>query len=140
MSMNSFMQKFRNAIYKFSYGIHGSDQFSKFLLYGGLALFLVYVITGLRILYTLSLIMLIYNCFRILSKNHTKRYQENQAFLFYKGKVDAKFALQKRKWNERKTHVFYKCPKCKMVMRLPKGRGKIEITCPKCKNNFIKKT
>ncbi|MBE6877629.1 MAG: hypothetical protein E7488_00465 [Ruminococcaceae bacterium] len=138
--MNSFLQKLKSSLYRFSYGRYGSDAFSKFLLYSGLGIFLIYAITGIRLLYTLALVTLFYNCFRILSKNHQKRYQENQAFLFYKGNFDSRFALQKRMWNERKTHVFYKCPKCKTVMRLPKGRGKIEIICPKCKNNFIKKT
>lgn len=138
--MNSFLQKLKNSLYKFSYGRYGSDQFSKFLLYGGLALFFIYAITGIGLLYTISLVILIYNCFRILSKNHQKRYQENQVFLIYKGKFDSKFALQKRKWNERKTHKFFKCSKCKTVVRVPKGRGKIEITCPKCHNTFVKKS
>ena len=138
--MNNFLQKLKTSMYRFSYGRHGSDQFSKFLLYDGLGLFFIYAITGIRILYTLSLVMLIYNCFRILSKNHTKRYQENQAYLFYKGKVTSRFALQKRMWNERKTHKFFKCSKCRTVVRVPKGRGKIEITCPKCHNTFVKKS
>ena len=138
--MNNFMQKLRNSMYRFSYGRHGSDQFSRFLLYSGLGLFVIYFLTGIRLLYTLSIVVLFYNCFRILSKNHTKRYQENQAYLFYKGKFDAKFALQKRMWNERKTHRFFKCTKCKTVVRVPKGRGKIEISCPKCHNTFIKKS
>ena len=134
------MQKLKSSLYRFSYGRYGSDELSKFLLYGGLGLFLIYSITKVRFLYTLSLVMLIYNCYRSLSKNHQKRYMERQAYLVYKGKFDSKFALQKRKWNERKTHRFFSCPSCKTVVRVPKGRGKIEITCPKCHTNFIKKS
>ena len=138
--MNNFLQKLQSSIYRFSYGRHGRDDFSKFLIISGLVIFLIYEIFEIHFLYPLSLALMFYSLFRILSKNHTKRFQENQVFLFYKSKFDKKFALQKRMWNERKTHRFFKCPKCKTVVRLPKGKGKIEITCPKCSNRFIKKT
>lgn len=138
--MNNFLQKIRSTMYRISYGRYGNDAFSKFLLFGGLGLFVIYLLTGVRLLYTLAVIMLFYNIFRIYSKNFAARRKELDTYLFYKNKFDSKFALQKRKWNERKTHKFFKCPTCKTVVRLPKGKGKIEITCPKCKTNFIKKT
>ena len=130
----------REKFYRFMAGRNGMDALAKAENTLILILLIISIFTRLPFLYPLAILLMVHMYFRVFSKNTAKRYQENQAFLFYKGKVDAKFALQKRKWNERKTHVFYKCPKCKTVMRLPKGRGKIEITCPKCKNNFIKKT
>ena len=138
--MNNFLQKLQSAMYKISYGRYGKDEFSRFLLWGGLGLLVVHMITGVRLFYTLALVMLVYNIFRIYSKNFTNRRKELDTYLFYKHKFDSKFALQKRMWNERHTHKFYKCSKCKTVVRLPKGKGKIEITCPKCNNRFIKKT
>ena len=138
--MNNFLQKLRASLYRFSYGRYGNDEFSRFLLYSGLGLFVIHTVTRIRFLYTLALLVILYNCFRTLSKNHQKRYMERQAYLAYKAKFDSKFALQKRMWNERKTHRFFSCPGCKTVMRVPKGKGKIEITCPKCHNNFIKKS
>ena len=138
--MNNFLQKLKTELYKFSYGRYGNDELSRFLLYSALALFVLNAITKVGIFYTISLVLIVYNCFRSLSKNHQKRYMERQVYLLYKGKFDSKFSLQKRKWNERKTHKFFKCPSCKTVVRVPKGRGKIEITCPKCHKNFIKKS
>ena len=138
--MNNFLQKLKTELYKFSYGRYGNDELSRFLLYSALALFVLNAVTKVGIFYTISLVLIVYNCFRSLSKNHQKRYMERQVYLLYKGKFDSKFALQKRKWNERKTHKFFKCPSCKTVVRVPKGRGKIEISCPKCHNTFIKKS
>lgn len=138
--MNNFLQKLRNTMYRLSYGRYGTDAFSRFLLIGGLGLFLIYLLFGIKLLYSLAIIMLFYNVFRSYSKNFERRRKELDIYLFYKGKFDSKFALQKRMWRERKTHKFFKCPACKTVVRVPKGRGKIEITCPKCHTNFIKKS
>lgn len=138
--MNNFLQKIQNTMYRISYGRYGNDEFSRFLLIFGLGMWAVYLFTGINILYTLSFVVLAYNIFRIFSKNHAKRYKEREIFLFYKSKFDSKFALQKRIWRERNTHKFFKCPTCKTVVRVPKGRGKIEIDCPKCHNKFIKKS
>ena len=134
------MQKLRNAMYKISYGRYGTDEFSKFLLYGGLGVFAVYLITGINIFYFAAMLFLVYNVFRSYSKNFESRRKERDIYLFYRSKANAKLALQKRKWNERHTHCFFKCPCCKTVVRVPKGKGKIEISCPKCNNKFIKKT
>lgn len=41
---------------------------------------------------------------------------------------------------QRKTHRFFKCPECGVTVRVPKGKGKIKITCPKCKNAFVRNT
>ena len=48
--------------------------------------------------------------------------------------------ITKTRWKQRKTHKFYRCPKCKTWLRVPKGRGKITITCVKCANKFDKTT
>lgn len=138
--MNNFLHKLRSTMYRLLYGRYGTDQFSRFLLIGALVLWAVSIVTGIHFLNTVSMLLLIYNIFRSYSKNFEKRRKELDTYLFYKNKFDKKFALQKRMWNERNTHKFFKCPTCKTVVRVPKGRGKIEITCPKCSNHFIKKS
>ena len=138
--MNNFMQKFKSALYKISYGRYGTDELSRFLLISGLVCFGLFFITGVGFLYPLSIMLLIYNVFRSYSKNYNKRYKEREIYLFYKSKADKKISLYRRMWNERKTHKFFKCPTCKTVVRVPKGRGKIEISCPKCHNNFVRKS
>ena len=134
------MNKFRQFMYKIMYGRYGVDEFSRFLIKASLVAMVINLITGLRIFYYIFMVLIIYNCFRVYSKNHYKRQQELSAFLVLKRQTDNKLALQKRIWNERHTHRFFSCPKCKTTVRVPKGRGKIEITCPKCHNSFIKKS
>ena len=138
--MNNFLEKLRSVMYRLFYGRYGTDQLSRFLLFGSLGLFVLNMLTGLRIFYSFAIVFMFFNIFRSYSKNFEKRRRELDVYLFYKHKIDSKFALQKRFWKERKTHRFFSCPNCKTVVRVPKGRGKIEITCPKCKNNFIKKS
>jgi len=134
------MNRFKQFMYRFMYGRYGADQFSRFLLVASFVAMILHFILGWRILYYIFLAIIIYNCFRMYSKNIYKRQQELAAYLTFKRKFDSKIALQKRKWNERHTHRFFACPVCRTTVRVPKGRGKIEITCPKCKNTFIKKS
>ena len=122
------------------YGRYGADEFSKFTLIAGGVLFVLYTLTGFHFLYIAFMATVIYNCFRMFSKNRYKRQMELQAYYILKNKFNAKTAIYKRMWRERKTHRFFACPVCKTVVRVPKGRGKIEISCPKCHNNFIKKS
>ena len=65
---------------------------------------------------------------------------ENQKFLQHTSKIRGFFAKQKYMATQHKTHHIYKCPNCKQKIRVPKGKGKIEIRCPKCQTTFIKKS
>lgn len=138
--MNNFMQKFRNTLYKIMYGRYGSDEFSKFLLIFSIILFFVSSLFDSKVIYVIAMLLAIYNIFRCYSKDFAKRRQERDLYIFYKNKFASKTSLQRRKWRERKTHSFFACPNCGTIVRVPKGRGKIEITCPKCNTSFIKKT
>ena len=75
-----------------------------------------------------------------LSRNVSKRYEENQRYLNAKYRAVVKKNNLKKRWAQRSTYRFFKCPQCKQTVRVPKGRGKICITCPKCKTEFIKKS
>lgn len=66
--------------------------------------------------------------FRMLSRNTYKRYQENRKYLQF---------LERIKDRE---HKYFDCPRCRQPVRVPRGKGKIAITCPKCKEKFIRKT
>ncbi len=126
---------------QFMYGRYGLDPFSKFLLIAGLVLLFV---SGLfehgEILYLFSLVLLVYSYFRIFSKNHTKRYAENQAYLKYTAGFRKKWMSLKSNFVQRKDYHIYKCPSCGQKIRIPRGKGKIEIRCPKCSTHFIKKS
>lgn len=91
-------------------------------------------------MYILGWAAIIYCYFRIFSKNITKRYAENQKYLAKTYKLRSFFYKQKELMKQRKVYHIYKCPSCKQKIRIPRGKGKIEVRCPKCGTTFIKKS
>ena len=134
----------RERIARFMAGRNGNDQFNVFLLVAGLVLILVssfFKKTAFGgIMTVLVLGVLGYCYFRMLSKNVYKRAGENAAYLRRKEAVKKFFRCQKERWVQRKDYRFFTCPKCRAMLRVPKGRGKIKIMCRKCGNSFIRKT
>lgn len=135
--MRNFLMNLTGKIRKFFYGRNGFDDLAKLSLILSIVVFLIYGFwpRGIVkvILSFIYLALLVYAYFRILSKKVYKRVQENRKYL---GAVK----MTKTRWQQRKTHKFYRCPKCKTWLRVPKGRGKIEITCVKCATKFEKRT
>ncbi|MBR6656917.1 MAG: hypothetical protein IKL18_01945 [Oscillospiraceae bacterium] len=129
------LQKLR----EFMYGRYGTDQLSFALIGGGFAFYVLYVFTRSRLLYLVSLVLYGIAVFRTLSKNHTKRRIENQKFMNLWYKLKNKWVGIRADFEERKTYKHFKCPACGQKIRIPRGRGKVEIRCPKCSNRFIKK-
>lgn len=135
-----------NRLQRFMYGRYGgNDQLSMFLF--GLYLVLVVLNMFLRrtaagvVLQMLGLLVVIFYFYRCLSKNIYKRSAENQKFLKLWNPVKNYFKFLKMSFDERNgVKKLYRCPKCHQTIRVPKGRGKIAITCPKCRFEFIKKT
>ncbi len=125
---------------RFMSGRYGTDDFSKFILGASLVLMVLNLFLRFRFLNTVILLLLVYVYFRMFSKNIQKRYQENAKYLQAKERVASVFQKEKRIAQDRKTHHIYKCPNCKQKIRVPKGKGKICITCPKCKTEFTKKS
>lgn len=122
------------------YGAYGPDSLNRVLLIGALAAMVLSIFTGWDILYLVALAALVYSYFRLFSKNYTKRYAENQLFLKSTEGIRQFFNTQKRMVRQRKTHHIYKCPNCKQKIRIPKGKGKIAVKCPKCSTEFIKQS
>lgn len=135
-----FLQKLQNWLRNFMMGRYGADQLNMALLILALILTLLSSITGWAIFSTIGTVLLIWSIFRMYSRNISARYQENMKFLPYWQKMTAQLNFMKQQWRDRKTYRYYKCPQCKQVLRVPKGRGKIRISCPKCKAELIRKT
>ena len=129
----------KEKFYRFMQGRYGNDQFNRFLMVLVIVCFALSLF-GVRPLYVLGITLLIYAYFRLFSKNIYKRRQENAVYLRYEYKVRQWFATFKRDMEQRKTHHIYRCPSCKQKIRIPRGKGKIEIRCPKCGQTFIKKS
>lgn len=124
--------KITAAIRQFMQGRYGTDKLNTAILLAGLAACVLQILLPGALL-KLTLMLFSYLCmgwaiFRALSRNTYKRYQENRKYLRF---------LEKIKDRE---HRYFDCPRCRQSVRVPRGKGKISITCPKCKEKFIKKT
>ena len=95
---------------------------------------------SLSIQFPEDLALLIVCYYRIFSKNHQKRYEENQKFLAARARFLSWFQKEKYLLGQRKDYRIYTCPGCKQKIRIPKGKGKIVVKCPKCHTEFTKKS
>lgn len=133
----------KEKLMRFMYGRYGIDSFGKCTISIGL---LAIILAGFMnnragsILSLIAWVCIIYSYFRMFSRNTYKRATENQTYLAKTYKLRCFFARQKNMIAQRKTHHIYKCPSCKQKIRVPRGKGRIEIRCPKCSTTFIKKS
>ncbi len=134
------MQKFTMKLQQFMAGRYGSDKFSLFLNIVGLIFAFFGNFKSLRFFYFIGLGIIIYGLYRAMSKNFEARRKELNWYLRVSEKPRAEIKLLGNKIRDRKTHKYFKCKSCKTVLRVPKGRGKIEVTCPKCNTKEITKT
>ena len=123
---------------RFMYGRYGVDTLGKYSLGAGLVTMVLSIIFDSYTLSLLSWFFIILTYFRMFSRNLYKRSSENQIFLNKTYKLRTWFGKQKNMMAQRKTHHIYHCPGCKQKIRVPRGKGRIEIRCPKCHTTFIK--
>lgn len=126
------MRGIRNFFSRFMEGRYGLDKLNNTLLWTSVIIVIVtlflpfsYVRLGLMIV---AYLIMGWALFRYFSRNTYKRYRENRRFLII---------LEQLK---DRNHRYYNCPRCRQPVRVPRGKGKIAITCPKCREKFIKKT
>lgn len=127
----------KEKLYRFMQGRYGTDSLNKALMIAALII-LCLSLTGFRIFYWIAVALLIITYYRMFSRNIAKRVKENQWYYYKTLKIRNFFQKQKKRWQERKVYHIYKCPSCGQKLRVPRGRGKIEIRCAKCQNRFIK--
>ena len=127
-----FSAKLSAGLRSFMAGRYGTDRLNMVILCAGLFCSLLSVWVSAMplnlIFWALSYGLMIWAIFRTLSRNTYKRYQENRKFLQI-------FTRLKDRQNR-----YFDCPKCRQLVRVPRGKGKIAITCPRCKEKFIRKT
>lgn len=121
-------------------GRYGTDDFYKFLFWVALIGIVINWFFKSQLLSFAVTLILVYAMYRVLSKNHSARYAENQRYLQVTAKIRYWFDQQKKLMEERKYHHIYTCPKCRQKIRIPKGKGKIMIRCPKCHHEFQKRS
>ena len=127
-----FTAKLSAYLRNFMAGRYGTDRLNMAILCVGLVASLLSVLIKFApvnlVLFVLSYGMMFWAIFRTLSRNTYKRYQENRKFLQLTGRM------------KDREHRYFDCPKCRQMVRVPRGKGKISITCPRCREKFVKKT
>ena len=130
----------RNFLSRLMIGRYGPDQLSTALIVVSVIVSLVINIIGIPFGSIISYIFLILVIFRMFSRNITARRRENDRFLRYWAPLKAKVKKFFKKLRGMKTHKYFNCPGCKNTLRVPRGRGKLNITCPRCGERFVKKS
>ena len=130
--MNNFFYRLKAGFRQFMMGRYGTDKLNMTILIAGLIFSVVAMFNPFAML-DLGLTLVSYGLmfwaiFRCLSRNTYKRYQENRKYLRFVERL------------KDRQHRYYDCPRCRQQVRVPRGKGKIAITCPKCREKFIKKT
>lgn len=132
----NFKEKMKN----FMIGRYGQDELGKFILSLTLILLVINLFVKTSALSVVDLILIFYSYYRIFSRDTSARYAENKKFLDTIEPLRRKFFTSKNKYENRKVYKYIKCPSCKLEMKVPKGKGKIKVTCKSCGNKFIIKS
>jgi ribosomal protein L37AE/L43A len=116
----------------FMAGRYGTDKLNMAILGVGLVCAVITIFVGNPVI-DLTLTVISYGCmiwaiYRSFSRQTYKRYQENRKYLMFIDRI------------KDRSHRYFECPRCRQIVRVPRGKGKIAITCPKCQEKFIKKT
>lgn len=138
--MKNFFRNIEKKIQQWMIGRYGCDELSRAMSIAALVSLILSYIPGMRFMYAPTIILWVWSLFRCYSRNLAKRLEERSTYLRFTGRVKAWFAFKKRVWKERKSYRFFRCKQCKTVLRVPKGKGKIKITCSKCHSEIVKKT
>ena len=136
----SMKNNWKNKMMQFMQGRYGADQMGQMLSAVSMVFLIISLFSRNQAWFLLAVIGIVYNYFRMFSKNISKRYAENQKYLKMTAGIRRRLASWKSQLAQRKIYHIYRCPGCTQKIRVPRGRGKIEIRCPKCNTRFVKKS
>lgn len=125
-----------NKIRNFMYGRYGIDDLYKLLLIICFILLVINMFLNNNIIRIIELLLIFIILYRSLSKNISRRKKENDKYLNIKNRIIKSFNYNKKKYEERNTHMYKKCPNCKQKIRLPLKKGKHTVKCPNCSYKF----
>ncbi len=130
----------REKIRQFMIGRYGTDGLNQFLSIASLVLLLIAIISRVSLFTYLGAALLGFCYYRMFSRNISKRTEENYQVLHREGPHRQQVQACKEQWANRKVYHYYRCPQCRQKLRVPRGRGRIQISCPRCGTQFIKKS
>ena len=135
MTMKNFLRDLEYKAARFMYGRYGADELSRACLIAAGLMLIASVLLKLPILNLIGLVLLIWTEFRMYSKNIAKRRAERQAYLNLKYRTQRPFRVMKLNRTE-KEYKHFACPQCGRIVRVPKGHGRITVTCRQCGKSF----
>ena len=128
--------KFGDRYIKFMKDRYGIDELYKFLLLICFVLLVINTFISNNVIRLFEVLLIVIIFYRYMSKNIKLRKKENDKYLEIKNKIIKLFDYNKKKYKDRNTHMYKKCPKCKQKIRLPLKKGKHTVKCPNCGNKF----
>lgn len=130
----------KQKLLQFMQGRYGADHLARFLLGCSLTAIILDLFFRNNFFSLLTILFLALSYFRILSKNIQKRSAENQKYLQYTYRLRCYFYKLKTQTEQRRHYHIYKCPSCHQKIRIPRGKGKIVVACPKCHAEFTRRS
>ena len=135
----NFLYRLKMWVSRFMEGRYGPDQFGIFTLVFGLVLSLLSGVIGLPVIGLLGTGLYIYTLFRLFSKNRNKRIAENQKYVALSSNTKTKARQFILRQKNKKDYKYFRCPQCKVLLRMKRGTGDKEITCVRCNHQFHQK-
>ena len=135
----SLLQRLRASLARLMAGRHGADEFSLALLIAGLVLSMLASFTRLGLLSLIGMALYILSIFRIFSRNHAKRGEENRKYLEVWNKCTGGIRQFFVRLKNARRYKYFKCPECHARLRLPRKVGEVTVTCGKCRHAFRQK-
>ena len=121
-------------------GRHGPDNLGTFTLIAGLAGSLLGSFTGIGLFSLAGFALYVWTLFRMFSRNHSKRLAENQKYIALTSNWKTKTRQFSRRLKNRRDYKYFKCPNCKVLLRMKRGSGEKDITCVRCGHQFRQKS
>jgi hypothetical protein len=130
----------KNWIQRMMAGRYGVDQLSNAIFIMSIIVILASILLESSILNTVGIVMLIVGYMRMFSRNINSRYTENQKFMNFYKSIFGKYKGYNSQLGSMWKYKYFKCPNCNQRLRVPKGKGRLNVKCPKCKNSFVRRT
>lgn len=130
----------KEKLMRFMAGRYGGDQLGRFLSFAALVLIVLNLLFRSALLWLLAVAALVWSYVRIFSRNLDKRRAENARYLRMKYRVTGAVRGWLDRQKQRRDYCFFRCPACRAMLRVPRGKGKLRVTCRKCGNAFERRT
>ena len=136
----TFLQRLKERLAIFMQGRHGPDNLGMFTLLSGLVASLLGSFTGIGLFSLAGFALYVTTVFRMLSRNNTKRIEENRKYIDLTSNWKLKSSQFIKRMKNSKDYKYFKCPNCKVLLRMKRGSGERDITCVRCGHQFKQKS